>query len=156
MRSFCLFLKKSIADKGGQRACSLAGNSVGTEGSWSWTPALWEHYPVGGRISSPASSDLHSKLPADVSILGCFLRTPNFGQPTRPGVSTPNPASWEPSALQTGTVGHPISSSSWSSFPTGSLAWLHSTIFLPGCSGVTWGSWAVPGACCSSKPPIFL
>ena len=31
----------------GQRANSLAGNGVGTEGSWSQMPALWEHCPVG-------------------------------------------------------------------------------------------------------------
>lgn len=43
------------------------------------TPALQERCPVRGCISSPSSSDLRSKLPADASVLGYVVGTPNSG-----------------------------------------------------------------------------
>lgn len=90
--------------RAGQRADSLAGNRVGTEGSWSQTPALWERCSVGAVFL------LHPPPTFAPNCLLTHLSLAASWEPQTQGdqlvwLSVLSPAPWEP--LSPGKPGWP-------------------------------------------------
>ena len=116
----------------GQRANSLAGNGVGTEGSWSQMQALWEHCPVRAVFL------LHSPLTFAPNCLLTYLTLAGPWEPQTPGnqtvwLSVPSPASWEHrSPGQPGWVVTLPSPPTDPPFPLGSQLQAGGTIILLG------------------------
>lgn len=153
-RAFCFLSLSQQLPGGPSKGLSLAGKGAGTGAAGAG------RRPRGnadrqGRISSPSSSDLCSKRPADVSICGRLVGTPASGSPARPGCGTPSPAPWEP-----------LRTADWAGWPPRRLlrliaapaappAWPRGSLFLPGCSGVTLGSHTVPRACLTARSPFL-
>lgn len=153
-RAFCFLSLSQQLPGGPSKGLSLAGKGAGTGAAGAG------RRPRGnavrqGRISSPSSSDLRSKRPADVSICGRLVGTPASGSPARPGCGTPSPAPWEPLRTADWAGWPPRRLPGLIAAPAAPPAWPRGSLFLPGCSGVTLGSHAVPRACLTPRSPFL-